>query len=121
MSGKSSEVLRVDIVDLILSRMAAACPHKDDEDHGHCVRCSVLWEVKEQLTAYIAGDSVLNDRLMGTRVRADDGAHGGTGPVICESCKSRNTERYENAGGLKMYVCRDCGWHHEVRGALAAT
>jgi hypothetical protein len=69
-SEPGAGILRVDIVDLILERMAAACPHGTDEDHGHCVRCSVLWEVKEQLTAYIAGDSVLNSPSMGTAPRA---------------------------------------------------
>jgi hypothetical protein len=38
-------------------------------------------------------------------------------PVTCESCKSTNTQQYENAGGLKMYICHDCGWHYEVMGA----
>lgn len=45
----------------------------------------------------------------------------GPTPVTCESCKSTNTRRYENAGGLKMYSCFDCGWHHEIIGALAST
>jgi hypothetical protein len=35
-------------------------------------------------------------------------------PITCESCKGTDTRRYENAGGLKMYACWECGWHHEV-------
>jgi hypothetical protein len=38
---------------------------------------------------------------------------GKLGALFCDACKSLNIQCYENAGGLKMYSCGACGWHHE--------